>query len=282
MEGSPVRGQQRVPIIRLNESHDLQSFQAEFVRLLAAEFKHAEVSFGIVDIDLKMPQLPAWIRSHLERQPGLQKKLEQGEMVGISAAEENPVLRPAAAAHSNVVLIPVINDGRLAAAIGLVSPLDGPQVSAEDIEVARQFAYDALPILTRLEEIERLQDENRKLLAKADRAERAEESLAALRARGMLAAYGQASGPVPPFEIVRLAGFSRAAGNGSLFVTWSSNGDYTATRQELLWRAGDVFNGILEGTLHVEVVASFSLSDAARAHELLEGRGVTGKLLLLP
>jgi len=109
-----------------------------------------------------------------------------------------------------------------------------------------------------------------------------EESLAALRARGLLAAYGQASGPVPPFEIVRLAGFNRPARNGSLFITWSSNDDYASTREELLWRAGDVFNGILEGTLHVEVVASFSLSDAARAHELLEGRGITGKLLLLP
>lgn len=109
-----------------------------------------------------------------------------------------------------------------------------------------------------------------------------EESLAALRARGLLAAYGQASGPVPPFEIVRLAGFNRPARNGSLFMTWSSNDDYASTREELLWRVGDVFNGILEGGLHVEVVASFSLSEAARAHELLEGRGVTGKLLLIP
>src|SRR5215470_20443189 len=108
MEGSPVRGQQRLPIIRLNESHDLQSFQAEIVRILAAEFRHTEVSFSVVDDDLRMPQMAAWIRSHLERQPGLQKKLEQGEMVGISAAEENAVLRPAASAHSNVVLIPVI------------------------------------------------------------------------------------------------------------------------------------------------------------------------------
>jgi NADPH:quinone reductase len=107
-----------------------------------------------------------------------------------------------------------------------------------------------------------------------------EESLAALRARGMFAAYGQASGPVPPFEIVRLAGFNRPAGNGSLFITWSSNSDYTSTREELLWRAGEVFGGILEGALHVEVVGSFSLNEAARAHELLERRRVTGKLIL--
>src|SRR5215470_9495636 len=166
MEGSPVRGQQRPPIIRLNESHDLQSFQAEIVRILVAEFKHAEVSFGIVDNDLKMPQLPAWIKSHLERQPGLHKKLEQGEMVGISAAEENPVLRPAAAAHSSIVLIPVMAGGHLVAAISLVSPLDGPQLSAEDLETARQLAYNAAPILLTLQELDTLRRENRKLSTK--------------------------------------------------------------------------------------------------------------------
>jgi NADPH2:quinone reductase len=109
-----------------------------------------------------------------------------------------------------------------------------------------------------------------------------EQSLAALRPRGVLAAYGQASGPIPPFEIVRLAGFNRPAGNGSLFVTWSSNNDYTATREELLRRAGDVFGGILAGALHVEVTGSFALNEAAHAHGLLERRGVMGKLILIP
>lgn len=109
-----------------------------------------------------------------------------------------------------------------------------------------------------------------------------EESLAALRARGLLAAYGQASGPIPPFEIVRLAGFSRPPGNGSLFITWSSQSDYTATRTELLWRAAAVFDGMLDGALHVELAGSFALNEAARAHELLERRTVTGKLILIP
>jgi NADPH2:quinone reductase len=109
-----------------------------------------------------------------------------------------------------------------------------------------------------------------------------EESLAALRPRGLLAAYGQASGPVAPFDIVSLAGFSRPAGNGSLFITWSSNSDYTATREELLWRAGAVFGGILADSLHVELAGSFALSEAAHAHQLLERRGVTGKLILIP
>jgi NADPH:quinone reductase len=109
-----------------------------------------------------------------------------------------------------------------------------------------------------------------------------EESLAALRARGLLVAYGQASGAVPPFDIVNLAGFNRPPGNGSLFITWSSNADYTATREELLWRASDVFGRMLAGTLHVELAGTFALNEAAAAHRLLESRNVTGKLILIP
>ena len=109
-----------------------------------------------------------------------------------------------------------------------------------------------------------------------------DESLASLRSRGVLVAYGQSSGPVPPFDIVELAGFSRAPGNGSPYITWTTNGDYSATREELLGRAGDVFGGVLAGTLRVAVAGSFALDEAAQAHRLLEGRGVTGKLLLIP
>jgi len=109
-----------------------------------------------------------------------------------------------------------------------------------------------------------------------------EESLAALRARGLLVAYGQASGAVPPFDIVQLAGFNRPPGNGSLFITWSSNADYTATREELLWRARDVFDGMLNGTLRVEIAETFALSEAATAHRLLESRTLIGKLILIP
>src|SRR5947207_14528297 len=107
MEGSPVRGQQKVSVVQLNESADVQSFQSEIVRLIGSEIKHAQIFFGVVDPASKTLQLPAWIRSHLERHPPLQRKLEQGELVGISAAEENPVPRPAAAARSSVVLIPL-------------------------------------------------------------------------------------------------------------------------------------------------------------------------------
>ncbi|PYS40978.1 MAG: hypothetical protein DMG14_08830 [Acidobacteria bacterium] len=180
MEGSPVRSQQKLPILQLNSSHNLQSFQGEIVRLLGSEFKHAEVLFGLVDSHSKTLQLPVWIKSHLERRPALQKRLEQGEMVGISPAGEHPMPRPAAAVRSSVVLIPVISEGILNAAIGLVSPLDGPQLSSEDIEAARQLAYDAAPILARLQEIERLRQQNQELLTKAERAYRDEQERATL------------------------------------------------------------------------------------------------------
>src|SRR2546422_8593342 len=77
-------------------------------------------------------------------------------MVGISHKEENPVPRPATAARCSVVLIPVINDGILHGTIGLVSPLVGPHLSAEEIESVRQLTHEAAPILARLREIESL------------------------------------------------------------------------------------------------------------------------------
>src|SRR5262245_4385192 len=113
MEGSPVRGQQKAPLIRLNESPDLKSFHAELVCLVAEDVKQAEILFSFLDGDSKSPALPSWILTYLERHSALQTKLEQGELVGISYAEESQVLRPATVARSSVVLIPVISNGIL-------------------------------------------------------------------------------------------------------------------------------------------------------------------------
>ena len=84
MEGSPVRGQHRARIVQLNQARDIQSFQAEFIRLLVAEMQHAEIFFGLFDLASKGIHLPSWVQSHLDRHPGLMKKLEQGELVGIN------------------------------------------------------------------------------------------------------------------------------------------------------------------------------------------------------
>jgi signal transduction histidine kinase len=180
MEGTPVRGQQKAALVQLNEVLNLENFQSEVVRLVGAEFKHAQVFFGSMDPNSGTLQLPVWVRSHLERHSGLQKKLDQGEMVGISATEDLPTPRPAVAARSSVVLIPVMNDAKLTAAIGLVSPSDEPPLSAEDVELARQFAYEISPILARLQEIEDLRREKQELLERAGRGDRAEEACAAI------------------------------------------------------------------------------------------------------
>jgi len=103
-----------------------------------------------------------------------------------------------------------------------------------------------------------------------------EGSLMSLRPRGLLALYGQSSGPVPPFELGRLNAL------GSLFVTRPSLAHYTADRAELEQRSGAVLGAIAAGRLHVRIGARFALADAAEAHRALEGRRTTGKVLLLP
>jgi len=103
-----------------------------------------------------------------------------------------------------------------------------------------------------------------------------EASLAALRQRGYLVLYGASSGPVPPFDLQRLNPA------GSLFVTRPTLAHYTATREEVLWRAGDVFRWISEGRLSVRVGGRYPLDQATQAHQDLSGRRTTGKLLLVP
>jgi signal transduction histidine kinase len=178
MDGTPVRGQHKAGITRLNQIKDTQNFQAEFVRVIRADLAHIDIFFGLVDTDSKTLQLPAWVRSHLERHQGLALKLEQGAMVGISHSEENPVPRPASAARSSVVLIPVIDNGTLCGAIGLVSPLDGPHLSAEDVEAVRQLAHESAPILARLQEIESLTRKAQGLAGIAERLSSVEANLA--------------------------------------------------------------------------------------------------------
>ena len=101
-----------------------------------------------------------------------------------------------------------------------------------------------------------------------------EKSLNSLRPRGTLALFGQASGPVPPFD----AGILNA--KGSLYLTRPSLGHYVLTREELLWRAGDVLGWVATGALQVPIGGVYPLAQAADAHRDLESRKTTGKLLL--
>ena len=103
-----------------------------------------------------------------------------------------------------------------------------------------------------------------------------DDSLAALRPRGMMVLYGAASGPVPPFDPQRLNSA------GSLFLTRPTLAHYVADRAELLWRAGELFEWLAKGELDVRIGGEYPLADARRAHEDLAARRTTGKLLLIP
>ena len=104
-----------------------------------------------------------------------------------------------------------------------------------------------------------------------------EKSLASLAPRGLLALFGQSSGPVAPFDAQILSL------KGSLYLTRPSLfAGYIANRQELLWRAGDVLGWVRDGQLKVRIGLEHPLAEAAEAHRALEGRRTTGKVLLVP
>jgi len=101
------------------------------------------------------------------------------------------------------------------------------------------------------------------------------KSLNSLRPRGLLALFGQSSGPVPAFD----ANILNA--KGSLFLTRPSLAHHCLTREELLWRAGDVLGWVASGELKLRVDRAYPLADAPEAHRDLEARKTAGKLLLL-
>jgi NADPH2:quinone reductase len=99
-------------------------------------------------------------------------------------------------------------------------------------------------------------------------------TLACLRPRGMAVLYGGASGQVPPFDPQELNA------HGSLYLTRPKLGDYTATPAELRERAARVFDAVVTGQLKVRVGERFPLADAAAAHQAIESRATTGKIIL--
>lgn len=103
-----------------------------------------------------------------------------------------------------------------------------------------------------------------------------EGGLRLLRRRGMMVAFGNASGPVEALSPLLL---SR---NGSLFLTRPTLFDYIASRDELEQRARALFGLISKDRLEIRVGHELALTDAAQAHRMLEGRQTTGKVLLLP
>lgn len=103
-----------------------------------------------------------------------------------------------------------------------------------------------------------------------------DRSMACLARRGVLALFGASSGPVPPIDPQRLNA------GGSLFLTRPTIAHHIATPEEYRWRCDELFSAISGGLVSVRVGGRYPLADAAKAHEDLEGRRTTGKLLLIP
>ena len=103
-----------------------------------------------------------------------------------------------------------------------------------------------------------------------------EGSLGSLKPRGTMVSFGNASGPVEPISPLVLSQ------KGSLFLTRPTLFHYTLTREELLWRAGDVFRWLQEKRLELQIYGVYPLAEAGRAHEDLASRKTAGKLLLRP
>jgi len=101
-------------------------------------------------------------------------------------------------------------------------------------------------------------------------------SLDCLRPRGLLALFGAASGPVPPFDLIQLSG------KGSLFITRPTLWHYIASRDELEGRANDVLNWAVRGELQLRTEHLYPLTEAGQAQIDLEARQTTGKILLEP
>jgi NADPH2:quinone reductase len=103
-----------------------------------------------------------------------------------------------------------------------------------------------------------------------------EKSLDCLAPLGSLIIFGQASGPVPAFDT------SILNAKGSLMLARPSLTHNVASRADVLWRAGDLFNWLVEGKLTVRIGETYRLCQAADAHRQLESRKSTGKILLVP
>lgn len=101
-------------------------------------------------------------------------------------------------------------------------------------------------------------------------------SLDSLRPLGMMVSYGNASGPVPPLDLLLLSQ------KGSLFITRPTIATYTAKRADLEALGAELFDAVVSGKVRIEVNQTYALKDAAQAHRDLEARKTTGSTILLP
>lgn len=172
--------------------------------------------------------------------------------------------------------------GRLIVQMGkmLGARVFGTTSTEAKAELARQAGIDEVIFYTRQDfdaEVKRLTDgRGVDVIYDSVGATTFMQGLNCLRPRGMMVLFGQSGGKVPPFDPAILNT------KGSLFLTRPTLAHYCATREELLWRAGDVLQWVATGKLKLAIDRTYPLAQAAQAHTDLESRSTAGKLLLIP
>jgi len=150
----------------------------------------------------------------------------------------------------------------------------------EKAKLAREAGADEVILYTRQDfeaEVKRLTDgKGLQVVYDAVGKTTFEKGFNCLAPRGMMVLYGQASGPIGPFDPQTLNA------KGSLFLTRPSLNHHIVTRAELVQRSNELLGWIRDGKLKVRTEFEFPLKDAAEAHRALEARKTTGKVLLIP
>jgi NADPH2:quinone reductase len=156
----------------------------------------------------------------------------------------------------------------------------GTAGTEEKAQLAREAGADEVILYTEQDfarETERITDgEGVHVVYDSVGKETFDGGLEVLRPRGYMVLFGASSGPVEPLDPQVLNQ------KGGLFLTRPALAQYTADREELLWRAESLFSWIGQNNLNVRVGGTYELSDTEQAHRDLEGRKTTGKLLLIP
>jgi NADPH:quinone reductase len=150
----------------------------------------------------------------------------------------------------------------------------------EKVQLAREAGADEVILYTEqdfVEETDRLTDgEGVNVVYDSVGKDTFDGGLDVLRPRGYMVLFGASSGPVEPIDPQLLNQ------KGGLYLTRPALAQYTADREELLWRAESLFSWIGQNNLNVRIGGTYELSDVQQAHRDLEGRKTTGKLLLIP
>ncbi len=240
-------------------------------RVAYAPHMGAYAEYAVVPSD-RLVQLPEGLDAHTAAAAILQGMTAHYLATSIYPLKEGDTVLVHAAAGGVGLLLVQIAKIRGARVFGTVS-------TPEKAELARGAGADEIILYTEQDfeaEVMRLTS-GKGVNAVYDGVGRTtfDKSLKCVGIRGVLALYGQSSGPVPPVDPIRLW-------DNSVFLTRPALAHYTITRAELLKRAGDVLGWVASAKLRLRISQILPLKDAPEAHRLLEGRKTTGKVLLVP